>query len=178
MLYIYCRKGSNHIPTATQINEWLCLPSENQNLEFKEASNQFDNEKLFQYCVALANEGGGKLILGVREGNPRRVVGTQAFRDPLKMEEKLFQCLKFRVGIEAIDHPDGRVLVFSIPSRPFGTAYEHKGAYYMRSGECLVPMSEDKLRHIFSEGKPAWLDEPAQTEVKLDDLVNLLHVQK
>lgn len=93
------------------------------------------------------------------------------------MQERLFQWLKFRVGIEAID-PDGRVLVFSIPSRPFGTAYEHKGAYYMRSGECLVPMSEDKLRHIFSEGEPAWLDEPAQTEVKLDDLVNLLHVQK
>jgi ATP-dependent DNA helicase RecG len=48
-----------------------------------------------------------------------------------------------------------RVLVLRAPSRPNGTAYQFKGAYYMRSGEDLVPMTEDRLREIFNEGQ-AW----------------------
>ena len=34
-----------------------------------------------KYCVALANEGGGKVILGVTDKRPRAVVGSQAFPD-------------------------------------------------------------------------------------------------
>lgn len=33
-----------------------------------------------KYCVALANEGGGKMILGVTDKMPRRIVSTQAFK--------------------------------------------------------------------------------------------------
>jgi ATP-dependent DNA helicase RecG len=33
----------------------------------------------------------------------------------------------------------------------------------MRAGSELVPMSEDQLRRIFSEGAPDWLAEPAVT---------------
>lgn len=54
---------------------------------------------------------------------PRKVVGTLAFRDPIDMAEKLFTAVGFRVDIEEVMHPDGRVLVFHIPSRPRGTAY-------------------------------------------------------
>ena len=53
-------------------------------------------------------------------------------------------------------------MVFHIPSRPRGTAYHLNGAYLMRSGEELVPMSEDRLRKIFAEGQPDWLEEPAR----------------
>ncbi len=35
--------------------------SEDEHLEFKEAKKHFDFEKLVRYCVALANEGGGKI---------------------------------------------------------------------------------------------------------------------
>jgi hypothetical protein len=42
------------------------------------------------------------------------------------------------------------VLVFHIPSRPRGTAYNLDGKYLMRAGEALVPMSEDQMRRIFS----------------------------
>ena len=48
--------------------------SENEHLEFKEAKNRFDFEKLVGYCVALANERGGKMILGVSDKLPRKVV--------------------------------------------------------------------------------------------------------
>jgi ATP-dependent DNA helicase RecG len=163
--------------TPEQIDAWRAARSEHQNLEFKEAKSQFDNRKLFRYCVALANEGGGVLLLGIEDALPRKVVGTAAFRDPVDMAGKLFQNLKFRVEIEEIAHPDGRVLVFHIPSRPFGTAYEFEGAYLMRAGEELVPMSEDRLRQIFAEGQPDWLSQPAKTAASDDEVVALLDTQ-
>ncbi|NJL72173.1 MAG: ATP-binding protein [Candidatus Competibacteraceae bacterium] len=55
----------------------LCIliqaPSEHEHLEFKEANHRFDFEKLVHYCVAFANEGGGKIVLGVTDKPPRRV---------------------------------------------------------------------------------------------------------
>lgn len=48
--------------TPEQIDLWLKIPSENQRLEFKEAKKQFDNKKLYKYCVALANEGGRPIL--------------------------------------------------------------------------------------------------------------------
>jgi predicted HTH transcriptional regulator len=46
----------------------------------------------------------------------------------------------------------------------------------MRSGECLVPMSEDQLRKIFAEGKPGWLEQYAAKDLSADDVLDLLHV--
>ena len=163
--------------TAAQIDLWRQSPSERQRLEFKEAKTQFDNHKLYEYCVALANEGGGYLLLGVADKPPRPVVGTRAFADPVAMAEKLFQAIGFRVDIEQVAHPDGRVLVFHIPSRPRGTAYHLDGAYLMRSGEALVPMSEDQLRRIFAEGEPDWLEEHTKTGLDAHQVVEWLDTQ-
>jgi ATP-dependent DNA helicase RecG len=150
---------------------------ENEHLEFKEAKNQYDTSKLFRYCVALANEGGGKLILGVTNEKPRRVVGTGAYPNPRDIQSKIFDKLHFRVDVEDLVHPDGRVLIFYIPSRPAGTAYNCEGAYLMRSTEDTVPMSEDRLRRIFEEGKPDWLTLPARETCTDDDVVRLLDTQ-
>lgn len=103
--------------SIAQIDSWRAARSEHQNLEFKEAKLQFDNRKLYRYCVALANEGGGHLLLGIEGKPPRKVVGTSAFNDPVDMAAKMFQVLGFRVDIEEVLHPDGRVLVFHIPCR-------------------------------------------------------------
>jgi predicted HTH transcriptional regulator len=151
--------------------------SETPNLEFKEAKTQYDNEKLFEYCVAIANEGGGFLLLGVSNVPPRPVVGTTAFFDPHKMEEKIFSNVGFRVDMEEVAHLDGRVLVCHIPSRPRGTAYDRKGAYLMRCGESLMPMSEDQLRRIFAEGMPNWLDEYTARNLSLDEVLSLLDLK-
>jgi predicted HTH transcriptional regulator len=163
--------------TPEQIDLWRASHSEHQQLEFKEAKNQFDNTKLYKYCVALANEGGGHLLLGIADKPPRAVVGTAAFNDPVKMAEKLFEAVGFRVDIEEVMHPAGRVLVFHIPSRPRGTAYHYAGAYLMRAGEELVPMSEDQLRRIFAEGKPNWLEEPSKRGLDAQDVIELLDTQ-
>jgi predicted HTH transcriptional regulator len=163
--------------TPEQIDLWRATPSEYQRLEFKEAKKQLDNRRLYEYCVALANEGGGRLVLGVADKPPRPVVGTHAFRDPVEMAEKMFQSIGFRVDIDEVAHPDGRVLVFHVPSRPRGTAYHLDGKYLMRSGESLVPMSEDQLRRIFAEGEPDWLEDYSQQHMDSQQVVELLDTQ-
>ena len=163
--------------TPHQIDIWRHARSEDQHLEFKEAKNNFDTTAMREYCVALANEGGGVLLLGVADKAPRSIVGSRAFPDTVATAEKLFTWLGFRVDVEAVAHPDGRVVVFHIPSRPKGTAYHVDGKYLMRAGEALVPMSEDQLRRIFAEGQPDWLEEPAATKLDGQQIVDLLDTQ-
>jgi ATP-dependent DNA helicase RecG len=130
----------------------LMRRSENETVEFKEAKQTFDKEKLLQYCCALANEKGGYLILGVSDEFPRRVVGTQAFFDIESKKLELLQALRLRVDIQDVRHPQGRVLIFHIPSRPIGTPLAINGQFWMRAGESLVGMTADQLQQIFSEG--------------------------
>ncbi len=161
-----------------QIELWRSVRSETQNLEFKEAKNQYDTRKLFKYCVALANEGGGYLVLGMADKPlPRPVVGSQAFPDPVATAAKIFTAIGFRVEVEEVLHPEGRVVVFQMPSRPKGTAYHYEGSYLMRSGEELVPMSEDQLRKIFAEGQPSWLEGISKQGLSGQDVVQLLDTQ-
>jgi ATP-dependent DNA helicase RecG len=163
--------------TPEQIDLWRTAPSEHQRLEFKEAKQQFDSRRLSEYCVAIANEGGGVLLLGIADRPPRAVVGSSAFPDTVAAAEKLFQAVGFRVDIEEVTHPAGRVLVFHIPSRPRGTAYHLDGKYLMRAGESLVGMSEDQLRRIFGEGGPDWIEEPTLSGLDAQAVVELLDTQ-
>jgi ATP-dependent DNA helicase RecG len=162
---------------AEDIDRLIAVPREHERLEFKEAKQQFDITRLLKYCVALANEGGGLLVLGVSDRPPRKVVGTQAFPALGKIKARIVEALRVRVEIEEISHPDGRVLVFNVPSRPAGTALSHEGAYLMRAGEDLVPMTEDLLRRIFDEGRPEFLLRSALKNAAADDLVRLLDTQ-
>lgn len=163
--------------TPEQVDAWRMSRVEDEHIEFKEAKTQYDNRKLYEYCVAIANEGGGRLVFGVADKPPRPVVGTQAFANPVAMAEKLYQAVGFRVDIESVHHPHGRVLVFHIPSRPRGTAYHLDGAYLMRSGGALVAMSEDRLRAIFDEGKAEWLSGVAAAQVSAERVIELLDTQ-
>ena len=94
------------------------------------------------------------------------------------MAQKLLEHLGFRVDIHEVAHPEGRVLVFSIPSRPKGTAFHVEGAYLMRSGESLVPMSEDQLRKIFSEGKAVWLEDYCATSLLPEEIADILDLKR
>jgi len=142
---------------------------EDEHLEFKEAKTRFDFETLVKYCVALANEGGGRMILGVTDKLPRAVVGSRAFPNLERTKAGLIERLQLRVDVEEIQHPNGRVLVFQIPTRPIGVAIQHKGAYWMRGGEDLIPMTPDQLQRIFAEASPDFSSEIC-TPARLDDL--------
>lgn len=151
-----------------QVEYWM-QAREDEHLEFKEAKQDYDFEELVKYCVALANEGGGKMILGVTDKLPRWVVGTQAFKDLERTKAGLTDRIRLRIDAEEINHTDGRVLVFHVPSRPIGMPVHYEGRYFMRSGGNLVPMLPDMLKRIFDEAGPDYTAEICP-RAKLDDL--------
>lgn len=152
-----------------QLQEWLNA-RENEHLEFKEAKNNFHFEKLVKYCAALANEGGGSIVLGVGDTLPRKVVGSQVFTDLERTKAGLIEKLRLRIEATEIAHPDGRVLVFTAPARPIGVPVAVDGAYWMRAGEDLAAMTPDMLRRIFDEAGPDFSAEicPRATLTDLD----------
>ncbi len=140
-----------------------------EHLEFKTAKDEFKNERLLKYCCALANEGGGKVILGVTDKAPRQIVGTRAFSNIQKIKQKLISTLQLKIDAVEIMYQEARVLVFDIPSRPLGVPISYDKVYWMRRGEELVAMTQDMLKGIFNESVP---DYSAQicTEARFEDL--------
>jgi ATP-dependent DNA helicase RecG len=162
------------------LEEWLLAPTETERLEFKQATQQYDSTKLLKYCVALANEGGGYIVLGVTDKRPRQVVGSQAWSTAEalnKIKAHILQKLRFRVDITELQHPNGRVLVFAVPPRPVGQALEYEGTYLMRVGEELQPMTPDRLKQIFAEDQEDWFSQPARLDASPDDVIALLDTQ-
>jgi len=148
------------MPTSlTQLQQWLLEP-EGQRLEFKEAKQRYDFEKLLKYCVALANEGGGTMVLGVTDKRPRRIVGTQAFEDPGRTEAGLHQRLGHRIPVEELLLPEGRVVIVHVPPRLPGTAWEIDGRYFKRAGDDLAALSGQELRDMFAETGPDFSAQP------------------
>jgi len=157
--------------TLEQLQAWLDI-RESEHLEFKEAKQHFDFEELVKYCAALANEGGGHLILGVTDRLPRCVVGSRAFDNLERTKAGLVARLHLRIETEILQHPDGPVIIFDVPARPLGFPIQYRGAYWMRGGESLIPMTPDMLRRIFAETVPDFSAQlcPAASVSDLDAL--------
>ena len=155
--------------TEEQFEKWLMAPSEDEHLEFKEAKRRYDFEKLVKYCCALSNEGGGRILLGITNALPRRVIGTQAFSNIQRTHSGIVERLHIRIDTEEYNHANGRVLIFHVHPRPRGLPIQYKGAYWMRRGEELVPMLPDMLHRIFDEATPDFSSEIC-TDATLQDL--------
>ncbi len=144
----------NEAARIAALEEWV-RDKEGEKLEFKEARNRFSFEDLAKYCAALANEGGGRIILGVTNDRPRQIVGSSAFEQPERTRKGLCERIPLAIDFEEIHHPNcdaGRtVLVFTVPPRPVGIPIKYDGRYWMRKEDSLVEMSEDRLREIFAE---------------------------
>jgi len=132
------------------LEEWLVSP-EGERLEFKEARRSFSYREVHEYLVALANEGGGHLVLGVTNAIPRTVVGTDALRDHAQRVHELNRQLGQRVDVTELQTPDGRVVVVSIGPRPLGQPLAYRGRFLMRAGESTVAMTPDQLQAVFAE---------------------------
>lgn len=150
--------------THDEIARLLTEP-EGERLEFKSASSNFHFEKLVDYCVALANEGGGRIVLGVSDRRPRQVIGTAAFAEPGRTEAGLYERLGHRVRIEETQHEGKRLLLAHVPGRLPGTAWEHKGRYLRRAGDDVVPIPPNELRAIFAEAGPDYTAEPSAAAI-------------
>ena len=112
------------------------------------------------------------MLLGITDKRPRRVVGSQAFADLERTKAGLIERLRLRIDAMTIEHPEGRVVVFNVPARPVGVPIQYQGAYSMRGGEDLVPMTPDLLKRIFDEAEPDFSAEicPHATLADLDSV--------
>lgn len=108
------------------------------------------------YVTAFANEGGGHLIFGVKEGTPNIIVGTSQNKDSLgELEGRIYNDTGIRVTVyELYDQNEKRVVVIDIPARPTGKVYKFEDVALMRVGEELKPMSDGKFLKIIQEQEP------------------------
>ncbi len=138
----------------------LRLPHETEWIEFKEAKGTFDSDKLGRYFSALSNEANlkqqqcGWLIFGV--SNNRSVCGSTFREDPAKLDNLKKEIADHTTGnltfveIYAVNHLEGRVVMFKIPPALQGVPTAWKGYWHGRNGESLGALSLQKLETIRS----------------------------
>ena len=109
------------------------LKESEDRIDFKEAKNDFnfnggshnDPKKrrhcVLGYVVALANEGGGRLVFGMADKYPHQIIGSNYEKGNLgNLEAAIYDALRIRVHITEEFDEDKRVVIFTVPSRPIG----------------------------------------------------------
>lgn len=163
--------------TLELLDEWLEIEAEHETLEFKAGTKNYPKEEVVRYATGIANKKGGYLVLGVNDMPPRRVVGSNSFatKDELNAIKLLIRIeTTLDVEITELIHIDGRVLVFTIPSRPPGVPIHVRGTFLTRSGESLLAMTHEEIRAIHAETDSDWLAERATQEITAERILELL----
>ena len=141
---------------------------ENEVVEFKRASNDYDTDKIGKYFSALANEANLRnverawLVFGV-DNVSREIVGSD-YREERErlhgLKNQISQACEPSITFREIHElmaGQGRVVLFEIPAAPFGMPIAWKGHYYARSGESLSHLGLDKLDDIRKQvGSTDW----------------------
>ncbi len=147
--------------------ELLSLPAETEVVEFKEAKNDYDFNKLGKYFSALSNEANLKskscawLVFGIN--NSHQIVSSnyRSHRkdlDHLKLEiaDKINNRLTF-IEIFELQTPLGRVVMFQIPAAPQGIPVSFGGFYFGRDGESTGPLNIQEIEQIRNQAnQPDW----------------------
>lgn len=146
-----------------QLQRLLTGSGENEVVEFKEAKNSYDFDKLGRYFSALSNEANLKglpsawLVFGIKDN--QQVVGTRYREQPKQLQslkkevaDKVSQRLTF-IEIHTVLHPAGRVLLLEIPAAPQGLPVAWEGHYYGRDGESLGPLSLEEIERIRNQNR-------------------------
>lgn len=144
------------------LDKLLALPKETEWAEFKEANASYSFNDIGKYFSALSNEANLRnlhyswLVFGVND--EREVVGSQyrpqrANLDSLKHEVSIQTTGNITfIEIYELNLPDGRVIMFQIPSSPKGIPTAWKGHFYGRDGESLGALNIQELEEIRSQG--------------------------
>lgn len=144
---------------------------ENEIVEFKEASNQFDLDRLGRYVSAISNEANlqnkqyGWLIFGV-DDKQHQIKGT-SYKESSRALEKLkldianqttggLTFMNIFVVRPNTDRGRKRVLMFQIPAAAIGMPTGWKNRYYARSGESLTDLSQEKIDRIRGQHRIDW----------------------
>ena len=129
------------------------------NLSFNGADKQKPSDRrkcILGYVVALANAGGGHLVMGMEDKLPHNVVGTRQNENALgQLENDIYKALQIPVeAYELYDENNLRVVVVSVPRHPVGKALKFEDVALWRSGEELIPMPDKVLFSILQETDP------------------------
>lgn len=107
------------------------------------------------YIVALANERGGLMVLGMQDKMPHDACGSDFAQGKVgQLEDAIYETLRIRVKAEELYEDEKRVLVIKVPSRPIGRLLKYEGVALMRVGESLREMSDTEMLAILSEQEP------------------------
>jgi len=164
-----------------KLRQLLALQSENEIVEFKEANNNYDFNKLGKYFSALSNEANlfGKdcawLVFGI-EDKHHKIKGTKyrvqkSYLDNLKKEvaDKTSNRITF-IEIYEVNFPEGRVVLFQIPPAPRGLPVSFDGHFYGRDGESLVALNLEELERIRNQNIQDDWSAAIITDATIDDL--------
>ena len=111
------------------------------------------------YVIALCNEGGGRMVIGMEDEYPHQVVGTRQNENALgELEGNIYKDTGIRTEVYELYEDEanktGRVLVIEVPSRPTGKAFRFEDVPLMRVGEDLHPMDDKTYLSIIQESEP------------------------
>ena len=111
------------------------------------------------YVVALCNEKGGSLVIGMDDKFPHKVIGTKQNEGCIsELEANIYRDTGIRPDIyelyENESDRQGRVLVIDVPPHPTGTVFKFEDVALMRVGEELKPMSDEVYLSIIQEKEP------------------------
>lgn len=132
---------------------------ENEVVEFKQAGNDYDTDKIGEYFSALSNEANLRgverawLVFGVNN-KTRAVVGSDYRPEPERLQglkNQIAQATEPSItlrNIHVLNHAHGRVVLMEVPPAPRGMPIAWKGHYYARAGESRTSLGLDKLDEI------------------------------
>ncbi|MBK0347251.1 putative DNA binding domain-containing protein [Aerococcaceae bacterium zg-ZJ1578] len=143
---------------------------ENEVVEFKEANNDFDKDKIGRYFSAMSNEANlkgiqyGWLVFGVRNKD-KKIAGTN-YRDTKGLDSlKQEIAINTTGGISFIEiyelnllvnDEEKRVIMFQIPAAATGIPTGWKDHFYGRNGESLGALSIEEQDRIRGQEKKDW----------------------
>lgn len=161
----------------------LLADVETEVVEYKEAKQSFDFEKLGRYFSALSNEANlrnaecGWLLFGVTD--KREICGTAYRKEKHRpsiglrsLKHKITEGLNNGLTFEEIyefDLDGERVVAFQIPPCEFASPTTWRGIPWSREDSSLKEMPRFKLEAIWGQSRPDW-SKGASFEANLDDL--------
>ncbi len=134
-------------------------------VEFKRAENNFDVDKLGKYFSAIGNEATlrnkqyGWIIFGI-DDKTHDLINTKYMPDnnfnniKKQISDNTTDNITF-IEIYTLEVEENRVIMFQVPAAS-GTPINWKGYPYGRSGESLVPLTQNKIEQIRATANYDW----------------------
>lgn len=150
---------------------------EHGNVSYNGAGKDKPSERrrcILGYVAALCNEGGGRLVIGMHDSFPHKVIGTKQCENSIgQLESDIYRDMGIRPDIYELYEDEntktGRVLVIEVPPHPIGKIFKFEDVALMRVGEELKPMDDKTFISIIQESEPDFSEKICE-DVTVDDL--------